>query len=532
MRRSRIIAVAVLLALIGAVVPIATALYVASRLAVKAEQDRLTLFAERAITRANLSYAEAKDTLQTVNAWGFEPCSPAHIAQLRALTMNTRSVEEIGYFKNGMLKCTSWGTTQSKIEQTPPDFTTADGIEVTVRVPAVAAGSDKTMMAMQLGKYNVLVDPMRFIDVIVDPNVRLAVASDRGNLIGDTLNAPESKLLKLLPALPSQGTRDGDLFALSRRDGWIAVAIEPHADITSGLRREQMVWIPVGLFIAAFIIGIVAWLSRRRLSLLGELALAAQNKELVVFYQPIVELKTGRCTGAEALIRWRRPDGTLVRPDLFIPLAEESGFVTQITQRVIESVVCDLGKLLVADRSLHIAINLCAAEMSSGRTLSALENTISHTGIYAHQIWLEITERGFLHIETARTTIAKAHAAGYPVVIDDFGTGYSSLQYLQGLPVDALKIDKSFIDTIGTEAATSSVTSHIIDMAKTLKLKIIAEGIERESQLEYLLDHGVEFGQGWLFAKALPADEFLIFCSERNHRNSPNAEGAIREAIG
>jgi sensor c-di-GMP phosphodiesterase-like protein len=146
------------------------------------------------------------------------------------------------------------------------------------------------------------------------------------------------------------------------------------------------------------------------------------------------------------------------------------------------------------------------------------------------QIWLEITERGFLDIETARATIAKARANGYAPVIDDFGTGYSSLQYPQGLPIDALKIDKSFIDTIGTEAATSSVTSHIIDMAKTLRLKVIAEGIERESKLQYLLAHKAEYGQGWLFAKAIPAEECIAFYRECNRPNISGAD-AIRHAL-
>jgi sensor c-di-GMP phosphodiesterase-like protein len=128
-----------------------------------------------------------------------------------------------------------------------------------------------------------------------------------------------------------------------------------------------------------------------------------------------------------------------------------------------------------------------------------------------------------MDIEAARATIAKARAIGHAVVIDDFGTGYSSLQYLQGLPIDALKIDKSFIDTIGMEAATSSVTSHIIDMAKALKLKIVAEGIERQAQLDYLLAHEVDFGQGWLFAKALPADEFIDFYRSRNQSHDSGA---------
>jgi sensor c-di-GMP phosphodiesterase-like protein len=123
-----------------------------------------------------------------------------------------------------------------------------------------------------------------------------------------------------------------------------------------------------------------------------------------------------------------------------------------------------------------------------------------------------VTERGFLEIEAARSTIIRAREIGHSVAIDDFGTGYSSLQYLQGLPLDCLKIDKSFIDTIGKDTATSSVTSHIIDMAKTLNFVVVAEGIETEEELDYLRAHNVDFGQGWFFAKAMPADELIAYC--------------------
>jgi sensor c-di-GMP phosphodiesterase-like protein len=527
MRRSRIVIIAVLLAVVGAIVPIAAMLYVAWALAVKAEQDRLASVADQAITRANLSYADAKKALQFINASNSEPCSAGHIAEMRALTMNTRAVEEIGYFENHRLKCTSWGQTQRTIEQPSPDFATADGIEVTVKVLPLAGGGNKLMMALQLGSYNVLVDPTRFVDIIVNPGIGLAIARDQDNLI-DTLNAPPSALLQSLPVLPTRGMKDNDLFAVARKDGWIAVATEQYAVITNNLRREQMLLLPVGLFIAAFIIGIVIWLSRRRLSLLGELALAVRNKEFVMRYQPIIELRTGRCVGAEALIRWRRPCGALVRPDLFIPLAEESGLIAQLTDQVIDNLISDLSRVLIADRSLHIAVNLSAAEIANGRFLPVMENAIKRADIRPQQIWLEVTERSFMDIESARVTIAKARAIGHPVVIDDFGTGYSSLQYLQGLPVDALKINKSFIDTIGMDAPPSSVTSHIIDMAKTLKLKIVAEGIERQTQHEYLIAHGVDFGQGWLFAKALPAEEFISFYRDRSAQRDPGAKGTNR----
>jgi sensor c-di-GMP phosphodiesterase-like protein len=141
----------------------------------------------------------------------------------------------------------------------------------------------------------------------------------------------------------------------------------------------------------------------------------------------------------------------------------------------------DLGKLLLTDRLLHVSINPGTEDLKSGRILAVLQKAMAYTGILTRQIWLEMTERSFLEIEAARSTIVPRRELGYSIAIDDFATGYSSLQYLHGLPLDALKIDKSFIETIGRSTATSSLTPHIVDLAKALKLVIVAEGVETRS---------------------------------------------------
>jgi sensor c-di-GMP phosphodiesterase-like protein len=127
-----------------------------------------------------------------------------------------------------------------------------------------------------------------------------------------------------------------------------------------------------------------------------------------------------------------------------------------------------------------------------------------------------VTERGFIHADIARTTLAKARDAGHVIAIDDFGTGYSSLSLLESLPITVLKIDKSFVDAIGRNAAISLVTPHIIEMAHSLKLKMVAEGIETAEPETILRQSGVQFGQGWLYSKALPFEESMAFYEKRN----------------
>ena len=186
----------------------------------------------------------------------------------------------------------------------------------------------------------------------------------------------------------------------------------------------------------------------------------------------------------------------------------------------------EMRALLLANGHLHIAINVCASDIQTGRLLDVLARALDGSGIAVGQIWLEATERGFIDVAAARNALERARAMGFSVAIDDFGTGYSSLAYLQNLPVDALKIDKSFIDTIGGDTVTSSVTSHIIDMAHTLELQIIAEGVETPLQADYLRERGVEYGQGWLFSKALPAAQFIAYC----RRHPVSGAGARRAA--
>lgn len=518
MNRRRVIAVAVVLAVLGTALPMAAMFYFSWMRTVHQEQKRLELFARHTIMRANHSLKQATEALQIADKFNVAPCSKEHVLEMRKLAVNTRSVEEVGYFENGFLKCTSWGVTEGTIRQVPVDFTTPEGVQIAIRMKPKVSMSEP-MMAMHFKSHNVLVDPVRLVDIVADPSVQLAIANDKGALLA-TLNNPDLALTAAAVAKPGNSISEDHLVASTREGNWIAVAIAPRTVLLGKLRNEQMWMLPLGLLIAAAIVGLVVWFSRRRLSPLGELAIAVQNREFIVHYQPIVELKTGHCVGAEALVRWRRPDGTLVRPDLFIPLAEESGLILPITDQVVESVVRDLNALLVADRSLHIAINLSALDIKTARILPVIGRLLENTGIEPQQISLETTERGFMDVASARSTLAKARELGHTVAIDDFGTGYSSLSNLQSLPLDTLKIDKSFIDTIGMDSATSSVTPHIIGMAKSLNLKIVAEGVETQIQADYLLGRDVDYAQGWLFSKALPAFDFIAYY--RRSKNQQN----------
>ena len=522
MNRLRIIIGGTLLALLAAALPIAVMAYATWDSAVRVEQQRLRDIAGRTLRRSDLSYHDVLAALKSAEASALPPCSDDHIRRMQTLVMTTPSADQMGYFEGGKLRCTSWGMFQSDVHQPKVDHVTSDGAGIAVDVRPEASGR-RQVLAILYGSYDVLVDPRRFVDVIVDPNVRLALASPDGRLLARQ-EGMDPELLQTLLRRPGEGLDHNTLYATARNEEWLAIATTPRTALAATFRQQAWLYVPVGMLLAAAGAGLVIWLSRRRLSLRGELATAIRRRELYLHYQPIIELDTGICVGAEALVRWQRPDGTQVRPDLFIPLAEEAGMIGDITDLVIEHVVNDMRELLAEDRSAHIAINLAAEDITSGRAMKVIAERMAGSGILPQQIWLEATERGFLDIDRARTMLAAARRAGHSVAIDDFGVGYSSLQYLQQLPLDALKIDKSFVDAIGTESATSPVTPHIIGMAKELGLWVVAEGVETEAQLAYLHSQQVQFGQGWLFSRPLPRDEFIAFHHKRRQRY-----GAARE---
>ncbi|AMV06060.1 EAL domain-containing protein [Xanthomonas citri] len=511
MKRQRIISVTVLLVLLSAALPIGLSYYLAWRLALVREEGRLSQLAALSIRRTETAFDEAHGILLSMAASRLPPCSPAHLAQMRALVLTSHYIVELGRFQQGRLSCTSWGQLRNTIPQRTADFVVKRGIAVTTRLLPLA-NPQRPLMALQLGDYNVLINPDTLADINIPPGLQLAIGTPDGQILSSTGTAAEHLLID-----PTAKREPGDLmlsqvlFGRDRHGDWAAVVTEPAAYLRGPLAAARWQLVPVGIATALLLVGAVLWVSRRRLSPLARLGIAVQRGEFIVHYQPIIALDSGACVGAEALVRWQQPDGVLVPPDAFIPLAEQSGLILPITDLVVAEVIRELGPTLAADPALHVAINVSADDIKSGRVQGVLAQALRGTGVDSGQLWVEATERSLMDIDAARTTITHLRGAGHTVSIDDFGTGYSSLQYLQGLPLDALKIDKSFVDTIGTHSATSAVTAHIIEMAKTLRLRTIAEGVERQEQLDYLRAHGVDLAQGWLFSRALPATGFIAY---------------------
>jgi EAL domain-containing protein (putative c-di-GMP-specific phosphodiesterase class I) len=239
------------------------------------------------------------------------------------------------------------------------------------------------------------------------------------------------------------------------------------------------------------------------------LANALSYGEFRIFYQPVVELPTGNIIGAEALCRWPQRDDTFTSPETFITQAETSGFIVQLGDFVLRTAAEQMHAWHAKFGELSIAVNLSGRQFLHYNLIKSIEDTIRKIGLKQRALEFEITESVAMHnAEDSIGIMRQIKAAGMQLALDDFGTGYSSLAYLKRFPIDKLKIDKAFVRDIPSDANDLAIVSAIIAMAHALGLKVQAEGVETEAQAEFLRDCGCEYAQGYLFGRALPADEF------------------------
>ncbi|MFD1382118.1 putative bifunctional diguanylate cyclase/phosphodiesterase [Rhodanobacter aciditrophus] len=245
------------------------------------------------------------------------------------------------------------------------------------------------------------------------------------------------------------------------------------------------------------------------LSLLSELRRAVNQDELRVFLQPKVDTKTHKVTAAEALIRWQHPEKGMVAPYLFVPFAEQTGFVRELTKWMIREVVRQWHDLQIQDTPLRISVNLSTRDLMAPGLPEFLADTLSKFDVPASGLCLEITESAIMDDpKFAEQTLAKLSEMGFRLSIDDFGTGYSSLGYLKRLPVNELKVDQSFVFGMIENPNDKVIVRSTIDLAHNLGLDVVAEGVETEDMYHALCELGCEEAQGYLISRPIPLSEF------------------------
>jgi EAL domain-containing protein (putative c-di-GMP-specific phosphodiesterase class I) len=248
--------------------------------------------------------------------------------------------------------------------------------------------------------------------------------------------------------------------------------------------------------------------SPRRLRLAGALRQAIVDGEILLYFQPKAELDTGRIIGVEALARWRHPDLGLLGPAEFVPIAEQTGLIGPLTSHVLNEALAQVSRWRDQGLELSVAVNLSARSFLDAQLAAEIPPLLQRWDVEARLLELEITESMLmLDPGRAKATLDRLSGIGLSMSVDDFGTGYSSLANLKRLPVDGIKIDKSFVIDMAHDASDAAIVRSTIDLAHNLGLKVVAEGVENMETWRQLREHGCDLAQGFHVSRPLPGEE-------------------------
>jgi len=503
--------------ILAILVPTLLSIWLAQREAHRQFMDEQATYASRVLIRSEQVVAQVKKALTQMDAMKVIGCSPAHLQEMRRLSYAWRYIQEVLYIDGLTAQCSSLESNGGYFTFPKPDRILPSGYRAWY-TEKNDLGINRFMAAFASDHHMVIIDPMSLIDVIPFTNspTQVALISTFTNrVLASSAPLDEHAWLSIKNGRLETLTENNIVYTV-RHYPELQVAILTWSStlpLSERLRHQLIIWMPIGVLMSLLASWLIWRVLRRLQSPRQRMLDALNNAEISVNYQPIVSLTDGKVVGCEALARWKQTDGSYLSPDIFIPLAEQTGLITHLTENVVKMVFRDLGKWLHLHPEIHVSINLSVADFHSVMLQTLLHQQLRIWQVQPQQIALELTERGFADPKTTLPAIAAYRNAGHAVYIDDFGTGYSSLRYLQDLEVDTLKLDKSFVDAL----EYAQVTPYIIEMAKKLQLNVVAEGIETSCQETWLREHGVQFGQGWLYSKALPKEAFIIW-AENNLR--------------
>ena len=504
-------------AIAGAVLLFGLISWVLWRESIATEEQRLAELARVLGERTEQIIVDVRDTLNAFNSSSVDKCSDSHISTMHEVAIAKPYIRAIGYWRAAERLCGVGYIQAIELKPSRADRIYDSGVIAWWPSSQTSVGGVQLFL-MRYGDHDMAIDPRMLLGTttVWEHQAGLWVEGLPMAQTAPDADLPPPDTIPVGLTLDQKNNRLVSRFSLGTIFPIDIVAVESIVSFRDRYLSALLAAAGLGLVLSAVWIYLVLWYSRHRLSLPTQLREALANARIEAYYQPVVELSSGRCVGAEVLARWIRADGEMVRPDVFIPIAEEAGLVPEITLSMLAATLHDLGALLRDHPQLCININLAPEDLMSDKFMRALTHSLQQHVVPASSIKLEITERTMVNTDRSRKLIREFRRLGHKVAVDDFGTGYSSLAYLQSFELDTLKIDKSFVDAIGTEAVTNHVISHVIDMAKSLSLDIIAEGIETVQQASWLIDQGVEYGQGFLFSASIPASEFREYFHAHN----------------
>jgi len=478
-------------------------------LAIPLAEFQLRNYLDRVVAQDNASLNEARTILDSSRHSSSPPCSNAELSFFRSLVFNADYLRDAGRIHLGRVECSASASRPSQpTGQYKAGTAFQSGIANKNTLIPIRDASLKTAGMQQEGFFVIFSSRLPDVQGSLRFHPTLNLAG------GTVLQSPAQGATATPPGYVTDNvTQQGETILAAHCSPVLSGCVTASVGINDA-RHGEMVAIGGTSLAGGFggvYLGIVLCAScRRRRSLDQQLKRAIAAEKLHVFYQPIVEIDSGRISGCEALARWTKRDGTSVSPEHFVQLAEESGFVGSLTCFVLKRTLKELGEAIKKIPEFRVNINVSPADLVDPEFLPMLERSMKEAKLRPSSIVLEITERTTVSHNEAMATIRDLRREGYRIYVDDFGTGYSNLSYLLYPFIDSIKIDKAFIRAIGTDAVTVAIVPEILRMARKLNIGVVVEGIEVQEQADYFSSESVRmYGQGWLFGRPMPASEFL-----------------------
>lgn len=521
-RREKVMLGSSVLALIGVAVLFLASMWLLWNESVESEEAYAGGLAASLGQRTESIFVDTRDMLAGFDRLTLERCSKEHLDAMSSAAISRPYIRAIGYWQATERICSTGFLSNAGLKPARADRIYDSGVIAWWPGPQTEVAGVQLFL-MRFGDHDVAIDPRLLLDLGPMQNRQATLWVENLRMASIPLSAELPKPGSLPVGITIDRAK-GQVTSHFARNGVLpidVIAIEPIDNFWNRHLQSLAIGAGLSLLLVAVWVYLILRYSRHQLSMATELKEALADDRIRVNYQPVIELVTGRCVGAEALARWERESGEAVSPDIFIPVAEAAGLVQDITLAVMRIMVRDMRDILTEFPKISVNLNLAPDDLKTERVGAELAKCLAAADLPPEAIKLEITERALVNSEISRALIRQFRSNGHQVAVDDFGTGYSSLSYLQSFELDVLKIDKSFVDAIGTEAATSQVIVHVIEMAKSLGLDTVAEGVETSEQVQWLLAHGVSYGQGYFFSTAVSAGDFLEF-----FRNNQRLTGA------
>ena len=507
-RHKLLVAVAAGVVLAGA--PVAGFNFWLNDLVERQGQAALDRASSRTLAMAEGRIARAVSVLDALAARGVDSCRSSHVEAMRQATLATTAVKEFSIVTaDGRTNCSTLGQAGSEPRKVAGTESVTSSSDVLIEVLHMGDPPERWVRLRKPGVWSA-----NGVAATIPSELLVTDSADPGGATGHTqLMTRGGTLIADAGAEPAGDNRDDYVTGARVSNRYalkVALSLPRESVVLSQGDLRALGTVASGLLAIVILMLSLLMPRRTRNNPVLDLERALAAGEFVPYYQPIVDIASGRLRGAEVLIRWRKPDGTIVAPTSFIPLAESSGLIIDITRALMVRVCKEVGAEFGSRPHFKIAFNLTARHFDNEDIVEDVRRIFKKSPIKLSQVCLEVTERQPLeNLTETRRIVAALQGLGVRVAIDDVGTGHSGLSYMLKLGVDIIKIDKMFIDAIGTDRNSNTIIETLIDLAQNMRMEIIAEGVESFEQVVHLRELGVRAAQGYVFAPPLPGPAFL-----------------------